>query len=383
LKDAGILRGYRAIGRHSLLAGKNLTDPDWGQRYADNVSRDAKEWVVTPQPSFNCPIGCAYDARITTGPFSGYTVSLCGGGENTEGAAAMIGVEDAGTALVLTDYYDAIGMDSSVAGCVISMAFELYNRGLLTQEQTDGLELTWGNHEAAMELLDRMIRREGFGAVLAQGMKAAAASLGPEAERALVHVKGSGMNLHDWRAAWSVLLGQVVAAASACWQGTGADALGLEPDLGYRTFTRNDDLAGKPESVRRTQIKKLFDDCLGICWFATWGVENVTKLAPAALAAATGWDDFDTAEAFAVGERVINLERLIACRRGFTKSDEWDVSPRLLEAPPTGRAAGTAFGPHLKALVHEYYDLMGWDKATGRPLSATLERLGLADAIVT
>ena len=92
---------------------------------------------------------------------------------------------------------------------------------------------------------------------------------------------------------------------------------------------------------------------------------------------ATGWDDFDGDEALAVGERLINMQRIIALKRGFTAADEFDVSDRLLEAPTEGRAAGKTIKPHLKGMVQDYYGHMGWEE-TGRPSAETLEKLGLA-----
>jgi aldehyde:ferredoxin oxidoreductase len=74
---------------------------------------------------------------------------------------------------------------------------------------------------------------------------------------------------------------------------------------------------------------------------------------------------------------MVNLQRLIAVKRGFQPSDEFDISKRLLEAPVEGSAAGKTIEPHLKGMVQEYYGIMGWDKATGKPTPGTLERVGL------
>lgn len=383
LKDGGVTRLYSYIGEESMVGCKNLTDPEWGQGYADRfVEAAANDWTVTPKESYNCTIACAYDATINTGKFAGFTASMCGGGENIEGAAAMVGIEDAGEALALTDYFDSMGIDSSVGGALMGMAFELYNRQLLSSKDTGGLDLTWGNFDAAMTLLDQMCTGEGFGGeVLAKGLKESARILGPAAEACVIHIRGGGINMHDWRPAWSVLLGQIVAGAGVCWQGPGVDAWTTEPDLGYTEFATPFEVEGKPEAVAKTQIKKLWEDTLGICWFAAWGVRGVMEYSTQALSLATGWEDFDFDEAMAVGERMVNLQRVIAVKRGFKPEDEFDVSDRLLEAPTVGKAAGKTIKPHLKAMVHEYYDHMGWDKATGRPTPETLARVGLAGTL--
>ena len=297
VRKGGITRSYHIIGEKSMLAGKNLTDPEWGKVYGHNYVDGCARWIVTPKPSYNCKIECAYDVRVTDGAFTGLTASLCGGGENTEGAAAMIGVEDPGAALAMTDFYDAMGLESSTAGCIVSMAFEAYQRGIITKEDTGGLDLRWGNYEAAMTLIHQMIKREGFGAVLAKGLKEAARAIGKGVDRFTVHIKGGGINLHDWRPVWSVLFGQCISGAGPCWQATGVDAWTGEPELGYLTHPPGtpDDPAqvlAKVEQVRRTQTKKLWEDCLGVCWFACWGVKDSLKLASQAVAQAVGWDDF-------------------------------------------------------------------------------------------
>jgi len=379
LKDGGITRIYTYVAAESMIGCKNLTDPNWGEGYAQKfVDRAAEDWTVTPKESYNCNIACAYDCTINSGKFAGFTASMCGGGENIEGAAAMIGIEDPDEALALTDHLDGMGIDSSVAGALMGMCYELYERELLSPQDTGGLELNWGNFDAALTLIDQMCAGEGFGGrVLAKGLKEAAALLGPPAEACVLHIRGGGINLHDWRPAWSVLLGQIVAGAGVCWQGPGVDAWTTEPDLGYTEIAEPFIREGKAEAVAKTQAKKLWEDSLGVCWFACWGVKDVLPNSAKAIALATGWDDFDGDEALAVGERLINMQRIIALKRGFTAADEFDVSDRLLEAPTEGRAAGKTIKPHLKGMVQDYYGHMGWEE-TGRPSTETLEKLGLA-----
>ena len=127
-------------------------------------------------------------------------------------------------------------------------------------------------------------------------------------------------------------------------------------------------------------MKKYFDDSVGTCWFNTWGVPRTISYEPEAISGATGWD-FTSEEMLLVGERLMNLERVFNVRRGLTPDDDYDVSPRLLEPPPSGRAKGKSIGPHLKGMVMEYYRLMGWDEKTGKPLRSTLKRVGLEDLI--
>jgi aldehyde:ferredoxin oxidoreductase len=319
-----------------------------------------------------------YSIEVTEGPYKGYKATLTGGGENLEASAGMIGVEDPGAVFYLSDYMDRMGFDSSTPGCAISLAYECYERGIITKKDTDGLELKWGNYEAAKKLIDKIIRREGFGAVLADGPKRAAEAIGGDAVKFAVHIKGTGMNLHDWRGAWGTLLGQCISGAGPCWQAHGADAWSAEPDLGYPELSQDPVSAeGKAEVVWKTQGKKSLEDCLGICWFAAWGVPGVLDFERRAIAATTGWDDFSVAEGRTLGKRLITLQRIFNMKHGLTVESDLDVGQRLLEAPVSGPAKGKAFGDYLPRLIKEYYVLAGWDPDTGKPLSKTIEELDL------
>ena len=366
--NGGMTREHGVMSSRGITAVKNLTDYEFGRRFSQNYMDACKEWTVTPKPSYNCDIACSYDVEITSGEFAGYTVSMCGGGEPFEGAAGMIGVDDPGRMLVMTDFYDDIGMESGHGGSLLGMVWEAYNRGLITKEDTGGLELTWGNYDAFLEIWSQMIERRGFGSKLTGDMKDIARTL--NAEQLLVHVKGASINMHDWRPMWGALFGQIVAGTGACHQ----------IEYPHLAFDHSNTTVGKkPEMVFDTQKEKLWEDNLGVCMFACQAVKDVVPLASRAVANATGWSDFSEEEAILVGERTINLMRLLAVSRGFTRADDFDVGERLLEAPTAGPGAGAAMGPYLEEMVDRYYAAAGWHLATGCPTKATIERIGLAD----
>ena len=371
--NGGMTRHHSYFAKRGFTAGKNLSDPTWSMEWSEKYLAACAEWRVDPAPSYNCTIACAHNIAITSGKFAGSRVSMCGGAEPFEGAASMIGVDDIGAALMLTDHYDDIGMESGFGGPLLGMAYEAFNEGIITLEDTEGLDLTWGNYESAIELLQQMMERRGFGGRLANGMKEAASAIGGGADQFLVHVKWAGLNIHDWRPLWPSMFGQVIAGTGPAHQ-----TIGDKSEQLWQTAQLPD---GKAETVRNGQLKKIWEDCTGVCMFACVSVVDVTTLAPQAVALAAGWEGFDTAEALAVGERTVNMMRLIALQRGFTKADDFVVSPRILEAPRSGPGAKHAMGPHLARMIDEYYELMGWDVETGRPTAATIERLDLGDVV--
>ncbi len=329
----------------------------------------------TPKPCPRCPIACSYDLEVTEGPYKGYVATVSGGGEALEGAGSILNIVEPGSIYYLTDQYDRLGIEASVAGCTIAMAIEAFEKGLITVKDTDGLELTWGSPEIADKLLRKMVLREGFGEILAKGIREAAESIGGDAPQFAVHIKGTGMSLHDWRSTWGLLFGQIV-GSGAGWPAPGADCFTPEPDAGYPELTERFDHRAKPLEVKKTGILKFMHDSTGLCWFVTWGMKDALKLTAETLAAVTGWN-WTTDDLLQVGERIMHLERAFNVRHGLLPSDDYHLPRRLIEAPPDGRAAGKPIGPRLKGMVEEYYRLMGWDPKTGKPWRKTLERLGL------
>ena len=376
LSKGGIPRDeYRYAKGMSICSAKNFQEvspPEWGVGMSQHK--------ITPKACFACPIACSYEVEITSGPYKGYVATPAGGGENLEGAASISGVYESGAVFYLIDQCDRLGFESSTIGCTIALAIECYEKGLLKKEDTEGIELKWGDDRLVAKLLEMAAKKEGkLGRLLALGPKRAAEWIGGDAPKFAVHVKGTGMNLHDWRATMGIMLGQFVGGGSG-WPAPAADAWATEPDVGFPEYQDPINPRIKPEAVAKTWPKKYWDDCNGTCWFATWGVPGVLKYSAEALSAVTGWD-FTPEEALNVGERVINLERVFNIRRGLTPSDDYEVAPRTVEAPPSGKAKGISMAPYVKGMVMEVYRLMGWDEKTGKPWKATLERLGLEDVI--
>jgi len=364
--------GMCAKGR---IPAKNFTDFTFQERFGQRFTDDVVKWKIEPVGSWECTVKCHNDTLVTTGPFAG-TRSAGFTLEVFEGAATNIGIEDPGTAVAMANFYDAMGADPAEVGRLIAMCFEMYEKGLLTKEETGGLELNWGNDEAARELFMMTMRREGLGATLAKGFRAACAELGRGADQMVQHIKGVGFNDHEQRGYGIAFpFGQLVSGAGPTWQTFGSESLN-EPDLGYATTMDPASPDGKAEMVFKTSCKKLWEDCIGVCIFVCWGLDGVTRIAPAAVSAATGFDmNWDKARL--LGEKIIHLQRLFAISRGFKKSFDMDISARMLEPVPTGPAAGRELGKYLPRMLNEYYTLLDWDLATGAPSAAVLKKVGL------
>ncbi len=261
-----------AVARWEKEMGEGRRPAGSGKARAVDYSRSCSGWRVTPRPSYNCRIECAYDVDITEGPFAGFTTSIKGGADNLEGAAEMVGIRDSGEALALGDFYDAMGLDSRVVGGVIAAAFESYEEGRITEEETGGLVLTLGNYAAVMELVRQVRVGGGFGRVLAS---------------------------------------QLSQTARNDAEGVGRVAEPREPE------------------VSRDRQRRMWNDCTGACWFAEVSVETVSR----AVGAAVGWDDFGGDEALQVGARVIAALRSTLPEKGTTVISDTKASPSSSAAP--------------------------------------------------
>jgi aldehyde:ferredoxin oxidoreductase len=374
-KDGGAKKAdYRGMLQFLGFCGNNFRV---NQMVEFGLGWSQQEFHMVTCPK--CPIACCYDLEIKTGPHKGYVASVCGGTEALEGAGSILGITEPGTIYYLCDVYDRLGIEGSVAGCVMAMAFEAYEKGLITTKDTDGLELKWGDAKVAEALVRKMVNREGFGEILARGIKEAAEYIGGDAPSFAVNVKGAGMSLHEWRSVWGVLLGQIT-GSGAGWPAQGADAFATQADAGYPSFTGRFDRSVKPMETKQTGIIKMLNDSGGFCMFTTMGLREVIRLQADTLNAITGWD-YTTDELREIGERALQLERAFNVRHGLKPEDDWTVPERLVSAPDDGPAKGISIKPYLEGMVKEYHKLMGWDAKTGKPLISTLRRVRLDDVI--
>jgi aldehyde:ferredoxin oxidoreductase len=365
---------YRERATKSGFVGKNFLE---NQLTEFGIGLSKQEYIRKPCP--NCPIACTYDIKVTTGPFAGYHATSGPGGEPFEGSGAILRITEPGSYIYLADLYDRLGIECSMAGCTMAMAIEAYEKGLITKEDTDGLELKWGDIRVAEALLRKMVHSEGFGKTLALGMKRAAEIIGGDAPSFAVNIKGSAMNLHDWRSAWGILFSQIV-GSGAGWTATGADYFTPEPDAGFPELTDRFDIRTKPMEAKMTGIIKFMNDCSGLCMLNTWGTKDVLRLTAESINAATGWE-LTSEDMFEVGFRLMHLERAFNVRHGLKPEDDWTATPRLVDPPLDGPAKGKSIKPHLVGMVKEYYRLMGWDEITGKPWRSTLKNAGLEDVI--
>lgn len=332
---------------------------------------------------FSCPIACGRGTEIKEGPWKGHK----GEGpeyESTNTLGAMSGVSDM-NAITMANYLcNEYGLDTISAGSTIAFAMECYEKGILTKDATDGLEINFGDGALVVDLIEKIAKREGIGDLLAEGTKAMSEKLGQGSEHFAMHVKGLELPAYDPRAAKITGLGYVTANRggdhiTGYIQGpTFIDAPFLLVDDSHiqDPFVANPREAGI--LVDLENILTTFD-AMGGCKFM--GLLLTAQDYLDLLNNATGWnlgvDEFRKS-----GERIYNLIRAFCVREGITR--EADTLPkRLMEDPlPEGPAQGMVIEKNtLEMLKDAYYEFRGWDKETGKPTSEKLKDLDLDDLI--
>jgi aldehyde:ferredoxin oxidoreductase len=245
---------------------------------------------------------------------------------------------------------------------------ECQEKGYITEEQL-GFRLTWGDIKGAHRLLQMISRREGFGAVLAEGVKRAAEKLGsPAKDCAIYHEKGATPRGHDHRARWDEML-------DVATSGTGTMETGNpvhQTELGEPARINPFDGEAVARQVARLRGRRNFEDSLGVCIFTTrTRLENVCR----ALSAATGWS-YTVDEAMRFGRRTAAINRVVSLRCGLTPDLE-RPSTRYGSTPVDGPAKGQAVMDQWDKMVDVWYREVGYDRKTGKPRPETLRALGL------
>ncbi len=328
---------------------------------------------------FACPVACK---RIVEAE-GAYPVSSQYGGPEYETLGALgscCGVSDLVVICRANQLCAEHGLDTISTGVSIAFAMECFEAGILTKEDTGGLELTFGNGDALLELIELIAHRKEFGDVLAEGCMRAAETIGQGSEEFAMHVKGQELPMHEPRLKHGLGVGYAVSP-------TGADhchnihdtALTAEKGivdwkaLGVLEPVALQDLG--PDKIRLlTYISnwRHFQNSAVVCQFIPWSIVNYVDL----VTSVTGWNT-STFELMKLGERVCTMARVYNIREGFDRTDDV-VLKRVLEAFSSGPLEGVSIDKDaFQQGIKYYYESMGWDK-DGIPTVFKLYHLGIS-----
>jgi aldehyde:ferredoxin oxidoreductase len=313
-----------------------------------------EKYVEKMDNCHGCPIRCKKMVRLE----GRYTIDPVYGGPEYETLTAFgsnCGIDDLEALIKAHEICNRHGIDTISAGVAISFAMECVERGVLGRDDTDGLDLRFGNAEAMVSMVEHIALRRGFGDLLANGARRAAQAIGKGSEAWAIQVKGQDLPMHEPRCKQAMGLHYATNPAGADHNTTIHDTQAIEGQTGIKLYEK-----GFAAQLTNT---------LGLCKFVPWTEEQVRQ----AVAHVTGWP-VTAGELMKVVERGVTLSRIFNLREGFTEKDD-ALPKRFYETPSEGPLKGldpVKFAEARKS----YYRIMGWDE-TGVPTRARLEELGI------
>ena len=370
----------------SMLPVRNYEDDHWEDekvRRLLDIDRYRRGMIPCDE---SCCEACMHDLELREGVYAGTT---CVGlqANSGYGFGPRFDVNDPEVVIRATAVCNDLGIDIDNASTIISWAFELFEKGLITRDDTGGVELRWGGGESLLALLRDLALRRGFGNVLADGFKSASQRIGRGSGYYAMQVKGQGI-IDSVRTAIAWGFGHMVSTRGARHlDGSPTiEARDFPPEVMERLFGVSTPIGqtnyeGKARLVFWFENYKALTDCLGVCYFSSyWG--TIEKWGPqdyaAMLKAVTGVE-MSGEELLRLGWKVHELEKAFnTIHAGFGRRD--DVPPaRVFDEPvKTGKLRGQRLNyERYNEMLSEYYELHGWDRESGRQRREMLGKLGL------
>ncbi len=346
-----------------------------------------EKYEVSRQSFPGCVIGCGRHLHITEGPYAGLQTESCQH-EAMGTLQTRLAISEPTFLFKANALCDQMGLDVDAAGGAIGWAMECYQRGILSEKDTDGQPLVWGDEKAALDLIEKIAYRRGFGNILAEGCKRASDILGRDSSYYAMNIKGQDL-YEQCRGSNGWLLGTATSTRGG-GHTTGAIVIETVGELdrekaariyGEDNVDRPLDYSGKARIVMYMETLSRIANSLGVCLYSTtcWDLDQIDLPQMAELySAATGWDT-KVSDLKRIAMRQLNLEKAFNLR--FTNFDRrHDMpTPRDIQEPiPSGNLAGWKLDEgKYNEMLDDYYDLHGWNKFSSFPERAILEDLGL------
>ncbi len=363
------VKNWSLAGEQSFPGGAAVTDPEAFIRY------QTRKFGCSA-----CPIACGGIFDVNSGR---YPVGETHKPEyETIGAFGPLCLNtDLDAIIKLSDMCNRSGLDTISAGTVLAFAMECFEQGVLTEADTDGIPIVWGNSQAMVELLGKVIRREGIGDLLADGVRAASAKIGRGSERFAVHVGGQEPGLHNALFLPSRGVGYVcdptpgrhTAAPMARLDG-GAGAFAPYPEMKFGAFERYATAGKGPMSATASSYLQV-GNCAGVCLMPMMFFGNYPLIE--LINAVTGWG-VDMDEVLTAGRRIQTLRQCFNLREGIGPKAV-ALPERMTGNPPQAEGPLAGVSIDIDPMAREYRAAMGWDPETGVPTEETLKELGLAE----
>jgi len=334
----------------------------------------------------SCVINCGTYYEMEESPY-GEAYSEGPEWETCNSFGARLGCVDTQWLLKANEFANINGLDISSLGNIVGFAMELYEKGIITKKDTDGLELSWGNTRAIMELFKKIVKREGFGKLLGESIITIAKTIGKNALDYAIHVKGLGLTSCDSRLTKAYALafavnprgGDHLHTEIICQFGATPEHVDIAKRVsGSSDGARPLSVEGKAKMVKYHEDYVCASDSLGICFFHSLSSHRVTPEIMAKLFEYATGIPMSVGQLEKAGERILTMERIFNIREGMDREDDTLPLRMFEEEIPDGPSKGlTITREELESMLVEYYKLHGWDAEKGIPLKETLKALSI------
>lgn len=375
MKKYGTGAGVQRIESVGDLPIRNWSQGSWKEGAEKvNAIRMSEQMKVKTSPCYKCIIGCSKDIVEHEGPYG----KVNGRGPEYESFASLGAypmVDDLEAVVYANELCNKYGIDTISVGGVIAFAVELFENGIVTKEDT-GKKLAWGDPETLHYLVHQIGKKEGFGAILAEGSRGAAEIIGKEAEKYAIQIKGLELPAHDPRARTSLALAYATSNRGACHlQGQSSiyESFATDPALGIDKPLDPFTSEGKADLVVKSQAYGSMFDSICMCRYFRPGTDVVVKY----IELVTGREM--SVEGFLwMGSRIFTLKRLYNLCSGLTHKD--DAIPERIATLAFPDAGSKGNLPDLPTMLKEYYEIQNWS-SDGIPTLERLRELGLEEII--
>jgi len=382
LRDFGTASNIRGFNRRGGLPTHNFKQGSFDG--ADKISGQAmSDTILTRRRScFACPVQCKREVKVDE-PF---TVDPQYGGPEYETIAALgsnCGIDDLKAIAKGSELCAAYGIDSISCGSVIAFAMECFERGLLTQRETGGLNLRFGNEQAMLDMIEQIALRRGLGAELSEGVARASEKIGTASKELALHIKGQEIPMQEprWKQGLGVGYAMSPTGADHCHNLHDSNYTGPNPLLEelralgiLEPLPVNDLSAAKIRLLIYNSLWIHFLNCAVCCYFVmVYGLVGFNRIAQL-VNSVTGWNT-SVFELMKVGERAVTLAQVFNIREGFTSKDD-NMPPRFFTGHTSGPLEGIALEQaNFQKAKDRYYNMLDWPQ--GFPSLGKLGELGV------
>jgi aldehyde:ferredoxin oxidoreductase len=371
-RTLGTVANISVFNRLGTLPTNNFRQSTFDGAEEVSGERFHQDHLVKNAHCATCTIGCE---KIVTTTDRGATTQGRVEYESAFALGPLVGVADPNTVIRASKLCDETGMDTISAGATVAWAMECFEKGILTFDDTGGVDLRFGNPDALTACLKMIADRRGLGDLLAEGSRRASESVGRGSDHWAMHVKGLEMPGYEPRSLKTMALGLAVSTRGACHNKSSA----YEADFSSRVDRFEVDERRGRITMEGEDFSAVLDSLVW-CKFLRKAFDDLYTESAAIYQHVTGWS-MSAAGLKQAGERINNLKKQFNIREGWTRSDD-NLPPRVLHEPlPTGVTKGIGLtAPDLDKMIRGYYQARGWTE-DGLIPDEKLRELDLLDIV--